>query len=166
MQQESHERTVFRQTEAQFLLRGVSGVTFGRNFTLIGNMVVGRQGSCDITIPNDGISRQHARIITRPGSILLEDLGSANGTYVNDEPIDKAIVMVGDEIRFDKVRFLLQSLKQIEELLTDPQRPPKNKPNRQTADADASISKKKIILGLLTTAAIAGLAYYFLNGFN
>ena len=154
---QAQDRTVFRQTEAQFLLRGVSGIMFGRNFTLVGSMIVGREKNCDIAIPNDEISRQHARIITRPGSILLEDLGSSNGTFVNGKPIDKAVVIVGDEIRFDKIRFNLQSLNQIEELLTEPQGQ-----RREYQPTQPRSNKKIITLGLLSIIALISAAAYFL----
>ncbi len=156
----TNDHTVFRQTEAQFLLRGVSGITFGKNFTLVGSMIVGRQATCNICIPSNEISRSHARIITRPGSILLEDLGSANGTFVNGQPIDKAIVNIGDEIRFDKIRFQLQSLKQIDELLTEPNRVPRD--NISQPPPESPRNKKAIFFSLLTVMVLASSAVYFL----
>ena len=81
MSQQQHDATVFRQKEAQFILRGVSGKTFGKSFPIIGNMLIGREKSCDITIPSDEISRSHARIIARPDSKLIADPGHATVTY-------------------------------------------------------------------------------------
>ena len=160
---QQHDQTIFRQTEAQLLLRGVSGVTFGKTFKLVGSMVIGREKECDITIPNDEISRQHARIIARPGSIMIEDMGSSNGTYVNNQPVQKAVVKEGDEIRFDKIRFKVLSLSEADEFLTEP--------NRATPEmsASAAIPEKskssvgKVNFSILFIAIAATAAAYFIN---
>ena len=160
MSQQQHDATVFRQKEAQFILRGVSGTTFGKSFPLIGNMLIGREKSCDITIPSDEISRSHARIIARPDSILIEDLGSANGTYVNGHPIEKAVLKLGDDIRFDKIRFQVQSLNEVEEFLTEPARHSSHTPRPQSGSSK-SLPKTLSIVGIITLL-LALAAFYFI----
>ena len=155
----AHEHTVFRQTEAQFILRGVSGITFAKNFTLVGKMIIGRTKDCDITIPSNEISRHHACIITRPGSILLEDLGSSNGTFVNNKPINKAVIHVGDEIRFDKIRFQIQSVNQVDELLGEPRKIENESVSINSAPV---YNKTKIAIALLTAVSAIAITSYFL----
>ena len=50
---------------------------------LEGEMRIGREKDCEIRIDDIHISRYHARITVADGQVLLEDLGSTNGTYVN-----------------------------------------------------------------------------------
>ncbi len=99
--------TKVRMAMPKFVLRGVSGDTFGRVFPIGQMTVAGRQGECDIHIPSEGISRRHAELRLTADGIMVEDLGSANGTYINDRRITRGMLKPGDELRFDTVRFLL-----------------------------------------------------------
>jgi len=155
----SFDRTVFRQTEAQFILRGVSGITFAKNFTLVGKMIIGRTADCDITVPSNEMSRQHACFITRPGSILLEDLGSSNGTFVNNKPITKAVVQVGDEIRFDKIRFQIQSVNQVDEFLSAPAT---SSDNLQSEKSGTGFTKMKASIAFFTIIFVVAFTFYFI----
>ncbi len=61
---------------------------------------IGRQESNDICIPEQHVSRQHAVINYRDGIFMITDLGSANGTFVNDRSLDGPFPLAsGDEIR-------------------------------------------------------------------
>lgn len=97
--------TRVRMALPRFMLRGVSGVTFGKTLPLYGSMVIGRQADCEISIPSDEISRRHARLEVTPNGVRVEDLGSSNGTYVNDKRVENAMLKVGDELRLDTLRF-------------------------------------------------------------
>ncbi len=100
-------RTAIRMAVPRFVLRGVSGPTFGKNFPLIGTVTIGRMSECEISLPYEGISRRHARLQTVPEGIMVEDLGSSNGTFINDQRIHKGLLKAGDELRLDTLRFLL-----------------------------------------------------------
>ncbi len=100
-------RTKVRVALPKFVLRGVSGVTFGKIFPVHGTMVIGRQAECEIPIQSEEVSRRHAELKATPDGIMVEDLGSSNGTYVNDRRITRHLMKSGDELRLDTIRFLL-----------------------------------------------------------
>jgi len=100
-------RTRVRATLPRFMLRGVSGVTFGKTFAVTDNAVLGRQPDCDIAVPAEEVSRHHARLRLTPDGVHVEDLGSANGTFINDRRIQSGLLKPGEELRLDTVRFLL-----------------------------------------------------------
>jgi pSer/pThr/pTyr-binding forkhead associated (FHA) protein len=104
---EDDGRTRVRQALPRFVLRGVSGSTFGKTFALVGTMTVGRASECDISIPTDEVSRQHAKLQVMPDGIAVEDMGSANGTFINDKRIHTGMLKPGEELRLDTVRFML-----------------------------------------------------------
>lgn len=61
---------------------------------------IGRQAGNDICIPEQHVSRQHAVINYRDGIFMISDLGSANGTFVNDIQLTEAFPLAsGDDIR-------------------------------------------------------------------
>lgn len=103
-------RTRVRMALPKFMLRGVSGPTFGKTYAVVGSMTIGRNHDCDIPIATDEISRQHAKLQVTPTGVMVEDLGSANGTFVNNQRVHGSAMMKGnDELRLDTIRFLLVS---------------------------------------------------------
>jgi pSer/pThr/pTyr-binding forkhead associated (FHA) protein len=61
---------------------------------------IGRSSNNDIQIPEQHVSRQHAVIRYRDGIFMISDLGSSNGTFVNDEALEEAFpLFAGDVIR-------------------------------------------------------------------
>jgi DNA-binding winged helix-turn-helix (wHTH) protein len=77
----------------------------GRRFVLQRREnVIGRDPASDVWVDVPGISRRHARITIDGTAVLLEDLGSKNGTTVGDARVDAAVVLRdGDRIRFGTV---------------------------------------------------------------
>ena len=64
----------------------IYGLELGKKYNLnAASLVVGRSSKCDIQIDQESISRNHSKIVNTGKSILVRDLGSTNGTYVNDE---------------------------------------------------------------------------------
>lgn len=103
-------RTRIRMALPKFILRGVSGVYFGKTFPLRGKTSLGRHSDNDIFVNVDGISRKHAAITVTADGLELEDMGSSNGTFVNGKEIhEKTPLKIGDEIKLDNIRFLIQS---------------------------------------------------------
>lgn len=62
--------------------------------------IIGRSSECNLSLFEDqAVSRQHAYIERRPEGFVVVDLGSTNGSYVNDEPITERVLSTGDLIR-------------------------------------------------------------------
>jgi Protein of unknown function (DUF3662)/FHA domain len=61
-------------------------------------VTIGRLPECDVVVDDPGASRQHARIRRTDGGFVLVDLGSTNGTLVNDGPIQEHVLENGDRI--------------------------------------------------------------------
>ncbi len=59
---------------------------------------IGRSRSCDLRLPGGDASRRHAEISGGPDGFTLADLGSTNGTYVNDQRVQKQLLQPGDRI--------------------------------------------------------------------
>ncbi|MGD9585088.1 MAG: FHA domain-containing protein [Lysobacterales bacterium] len=142
-------RTRVRQALPKFILRGVSGSTFGKNFALAGTMTVGRQADCDICIPSDEVSRRHAKLQVLPDGIAVEDIGSANGTFINDKRIHTGMLKPGEELRLDTMRFLLVAPH------LDAQKPaePTGKPEPAAA-ASAGGATKWVVMALIGAVVV------------
>ncbi len=67
-----------------------------------GNIVVGRSRDCDIVLRDPTVSGRHGRLAWEGDRILVEDLGSANGTFVDDKRIEHAHIRPGDDVRFGR----------------------------------------------------------------
>jgi predicted component of type VI protein secretion system len=64
--------------------------------------VVGREATCEIHIDNLGVSRTHCQFIKRGQAYVLQDMNSANGTYVNGKRVGEHYLNDGDEILIGK----------------------------------------------------------------
>jgi diguanylate cyclase (GGDEF)-like protein len=84
----------------------IYGLELGRKYNLEqANIVIGRSSKCDVQIDQESVSRNHAKIINAGKSIILRDLGSTNGTYVNDQLIDEYVLRDGDFIKIGRTIF-------------------------------------------------------------
>jgi FHA domain len=99
--------TRVRMAVPKYVLRGVSGAVFSKVFPVSGPVVIGRAAECDISVPADEISRRHALVKPTPDGVSVEDLGSSNGTYINNKRVQHGFLNPGDELRLDAVRFIL-----------------------------------------------------------
>jgi len=73
--------------QSQPVLVGQGGSLNGYRWSISGEIIIGRTGACEIMIPNQQISRKHARIFISPHGPVLEDLSSKNGTFHNGKPV-------------------------------------------------------------------------------
>lgn len=70
-------------------------------------LIVGREAGCELRIPLPSVSRQHCEFVIEDGSITLRDMGSSNGTFVNQERIEEAELTAGDLIAVGPAVFAL-----------------------------------------------------------
>ena len=98
--------------EAIVVVLHPAGANPGRRHTLSrAEHYVGRRTDLDLHIDVDSVSRRHARLVRQGEDWWVEDLGSTNGTFVNDEPVDRRRLDDGDFVRFGEavVKFLAGS---------------------------------------------------------
>ncbi len=81
--------------QRRFVLRGAQPVTIGRAL------------DNDVVVDHPSVSRHHARISARGAGWLLEDLGSSNGTHINNGRVTLGYIRRGDTIRLGLVSLLL-----------------------------------------------------------
>lgn len=74
-------------------------------FNISSRVIIGRDPSCDITLPLDHLSRQHVALEIKNGQLHVNDLDSSNGTFVNGERVSSTVVKPGDKIKLDVVTF-------------------------------------------------------------
>ncbi len=72
------------------------------------NTTIGRKDDCDIRIPLSEVSRHHTQITVTEDTIVLKDLGSANGTYVNNKRVKDGSLAAGDHVVVGPVVFTVQ----------------------------------------------------------
>ncbi|RME23243.1 MAG: FHA domain-containing protein, partial [Deltaproteobacteria bacterium] len=86
--------------QKRYALKFISGKYQGGMFPLKPDreIVIGRSSDMDMVLVEDMVSRKHAKISTTSGKIILQDLGSTNGTFVNGEKIRRARLKEGDRI--------------------------------------------------------------------
>ena len=72
----------------------------GRSYDLADEITLGRAAGCTITVDDDFVSQMHARVFQRADQIVVEDLGSTNGTYVNRQRVSAPMGMrLGDQLQ-------------------------------------------------------------------
>ena len=75
------------------------GAGGGRPVPLVGELMVGRDRASDVRVDHSSVSRRHAMVRVSAGEVLLTDLDSANGTYINGQPLrGEQRVLPGDGI--------------------------------------------------------------------
>jgi diguanylate cyclase (GGDEF)-like protein len=84
-------------------LVSIYGPSLGRRWSLDRETtVVGRDRAADVSLPIDTVSRRHCKVVVRGSSVFVADLGSTNGTALNDEPAppnEEFALRSGDRIR-------------------------------------------------------------------
>ena len=93
----------------------IYGLDLGKKYNLDKpSLIIGRSSKADIQIDQESVSRNHCKIINTGKTIMMRDLGSTNGTYVNDELIDEYVLRDGDFIKIGRSIFKFLSGNNIE----------------------------------------------------
>ena len=133
----------------------------------VGKTLVGRSEECDLRIPLPEISRKHSIVLVSNNSVAVRDLGSANGTYVNNKRVSEQELAAGDHLVIGPVVFTVRvngepkELKPVQTRLetrgvVQPKKSAKGKPAAATAAAsggeDDPISALEALAGTDDTA--------------
>jgi len=81
---------------------GYLSLSDGRMVPVSNGITVGRVAGCDIVINDAKASRRHARFVVESGVVEIEDLGSSNGTLLNDKPVTRRLLRDGDQVQIGK----------------------------------------------------------------
>jgi predicted component of type VI protein secretion system len=100
---------------SDLILEIVEGSQAGRQLPLDQVVDIGREPSLPLHLDEDTqVSRRHARIAQQGGQVVVEDLGSTNGTYVNDQPISSPRALnPGDKVRIGLTVLELRTRQQV-----------------------------------------------------
>jgi pSer/pThr/pTyr-binding forkhead associated (FHA) protein len=72
----------------------------GQAYPLGDELTLGRAAGCQVTVDDTFVSQFHARVFSRDGRFMVEDLGSTNGTYLNRKKVSGPMVMEpGDRLQ-------------------------------------------------------------------
>ena len=94
------------ETEALLRVEQAPGLESGAAFDLVGGAVLGRGDAVDIHLEDPFASTTTPASRGQGSTVMIEDLGSTNGTYLNGEPLDgPAPLHVGDRIRIGDSEF-------------------------------------------------------------
>lgn len=90
---------------------GARIVALGRVHRLAaGENVIGRDDACAVVLDFTGVSRRHAKITVADGVSTLEDLGSKNGTWINDQRVTAPVSLAdGDRIRLGALAVIFRA---------------------------------------------------------
>lgn len=76
----------------------------GRRVEVAGEMTIGRAAGCQLTFDDTYLSQRHARVYPGDGGVVVEDLGSTNGTYINQQRVTSPVLgRRGDRVQFGGV---------------------------------------------------------------
>ena len=112
-----------------------------------GVTTVGRQDDCQLRIASSQVSRKHCQLFEHKGHLLVKDLGSANGTYVNGQRIaTQRVLETGDELAIGPVKFRVAK-QPGSGSQPQPARPIPTASDTAVGPADAALAEDAPILG-------------------
>ena len=132
-------------TEDDWYLSGLSNEVKGAVFPIRESVLVGRAKESDFCLPIIRLSRRHAKLSLYNDGILIEDLQSSNGTYLNGRKVTNVIAKIGDTISFDDISFTLRGPVQEEQIHSDHTQIGNTLANDQTVVHDREAFQKALI---------------------
>jgi hypothetical protein len=101
--------TVGRDTGGEVELSGdVDGQAVGRPFG-VGRHVIGSAEGCELVLRHPSVSRHHAAMVVSSSEVVVEDLGSRNGTFLNGARVERAVLESGDMLHLGLVSLVVGS---------------------------------------------------------
>ena len=100
---------------SELILEIVEGDGAGRQVALTDPIEIGRDASSALALEDEQMSRRHARVSAQGDVAIVEDLGSTNGTYVNEQPIEgPRALRAGDRIRVGLTVLELRTAQEVQ----------------------------------------------------
>ncbi|MDJ0764185.1 MAG: GGDEF domain-containing protein [Myxococcota bacterium] len=94
-----------RRSEHSYVVM-IYGEYLGRRFAIKDDgVLIGRSPECDIQLADDCVSRMHCRVIANRDSVIVSDLNSTNGTYLNGTAVSARPLRDGDRIKVGRSIF-------------------------------------------------------------
>jgi pSer/pThr/pTyr-binding forkhead associated (FHA) protein len=116
-------------------------------------LTIGRKPDNDLVIDNPAVSGHHARVVKEAGGFFIEDLGSTNGTFLNDAKVQKQKLKNTDRVNIGKHALIFQ-----DEAPPPPPPPPPPKESESDKTMILDTAKQKELmkaLGTVKTAAVS-----------
>src|SRR3954470_23936586 len=105
----------FAPCERELILTFLSGPLAGRCFEFAAALMhphrrvtLGRSTECDVAVFDGQVSRQHCSISLEANRVVLKDLGSSNGTFVDGERVGIAVLHGGEIVRLGKIELRVE----------------------------------------------------------
>ncbi len=128
-------------------LKGLTGPWLNKVYPIRGTITVGRVPGLEVHLEDDSVSRRHAELERTAEGVVLRDLGSANGTTVNGEPVEGDVLLKsGDVVQFGVIEMVFES----------PDAPKVRRSGPAEAAAGGGLPKRRKLL-LIGGSAVAGL---------
>lgn len=80
--------------------------------------IIGRDEACDLSLAENVLSRRHVQLEHKWGGVVITDLSSKNGTFVNNEPVQEKLLHDGDRILLGTLKILYRNPKEVNAQLT------------------------------------------------
>ena len=111
-----------------------------------GVTVIGRDEECDLVFHSDSVSRKHAKIISKPGGVMIYDTGSTNGVFVNGQLVTSKKLHSGDNVRLGDVEMVFADPKLDEESEQPAVEPPAGQtmPDPAAAPRGRTMAKEEV----------------------
>lgn len=96
--------------KTNWVLKGVRGAHAHAIYVLETDVILGRSADSDIQILDQRVSRQHARLHVGRNEVILEDLGSHNGTFLHGHKVARRPLREGDRLRVGVSEYVLDRI--------------------------------------------------------
>ena len=101
--------------------------------------IIGRGEDCQLRLPLSSVSRHHCQLFQEDGELMLKDLGSSNGTYVNNHRVTETDLRPGDRLVVGKMIFTVVIDGQPDQI-----RPAKSEKKKDESDTDIAVGGANI----------------------
>jgi pSer/pThr/pTyr-binding forkhead associated (FHA) protein len=120
-------------------------------------LVIGRDESCQLTLPEPALSRRHALLVVHDASVTVEDLGSRHGTWFDGRRIDSALLGVGASVRLADVVVTVSLVPYLRELSWQADASEFRRPDARTEPSAPGQTLRSRIASLERTEAMRAL---------